>query len=130
MVLDTPYSKSATEKRRCLIPVTGFFEWHREGKTKTPYFFHMNGEIFSLAGLYTAIKDEYDFELPHDAIITTQANDLMAPVHDRMPVIVDKADEATWVSDGLSDVVRQDEVSPLVNSVKNDSPDILTPVRS
>jgi putative SOS response-associated peptidase YedK len=142
-VLEKPYFKSAIEKRRCLIPITGFFEWHREGKTKTPYRFHMNGEIFSLAGLYTTIKDEDGFELPHYAIITTQANDLMAPVHDRMPVIVDTADEPTWVSDGLSDMeigqffrpypsdlLRRDEISSLVNSVKNDGPDILIPVRN
>jgi putative SOS response-associated peptidase YedK len=45
-VLDKSYFKSAIEKRRCLIPVTGFFEWKREGNSKTPYHFHMDGENF------------------------------------------------------------------------------------
>jgi putative SOS response-associated peptidase YedK len=53
-VFEKPYFKSAITKRRCLIPVTGFFEWHRDGSHKTPYRFHMKGEIFSLAGLYPA----------------------------------------------------------------------------
>jgi len=140
-ILEKSYFKSSIEKRRCLIPVTGFYEWKRDGKKKTPYRFHMNDEIFSLAGLYTTIEDEKGNEMPHYAIITTEANELMAPIHNRMPVIIDKEAESDWISDGLSDTdlgqflkpVPDDylkcyEISTLVNSVKNNTADILKPV--
>lgn len=140
-ILEKPYFKSAIEKRRCLIPVTGFFEWKRDTKSKTPYRFHMNGEIFSLGGIYTTIKDEDGLELPHYAIITTYANELMAPVHNRMPVIIDKGEEATWIEGRLAEenvrlffksfpphLLRRDEISSKVNSPKNDSQEILKPV--
>jgi putative SOS response-associated peptidase YedK len=136
-VLEKSYFKSAIEKRRCLIPVTGFFEWKREGKNKTPYRFHRDGDIFSLAGVYTTVKDEDGLELPHYAILTTSANELMAPVHDRIPVIIDKSQEAHWIDQGLEDAeiadffkpipsefLTRDEISSLVNSPKNDSPEI------
>ena len=140
-VLEKPYFRSAIRSRRCLIPVTGFFEWKREGKSKTPYRFHANGEIFSLAGLYTMIKDEDGFELPHYAIITTEANKIMAPVHDRIPVIIEKQDEEGWVSEGLTEMeigkffrspdfgwLQRDQISALVNSPKNDASEILQPI--
>jgi putative SOS response-associated peptidase YedK len=139
-VLEKPYFKSAIMKRRCLIPVTGYFEWKRDGKTKTPYRFHMDGEIFSLAGVYTTIKDEDGFELPHYAIITTEANKLMSPVHNRMPVLIEKEDESEWIDEGLTPMeigkffkkreyegLEKYQISTLVNSPKNDSPEILQP---
>lgn len=140
-ILEKPYFRSSINSRRCLIPVTGFFEWKRDGKTKTPYRFHRNGEIFSLAGVYTTMKDEDGFVLPHYAIITTRANDLMSPVHDRMPVIVEHDDETKWIDDSLAEqeiskffkpvppeYMVRDEISSLVNSVKNDFPEIINPV--
>ena len=140
-VLEKPYFKSAIVKRRCLIPVTGFFEWKREEKKKIPFRFHMDGEIFSLGGIYTTIKDENGVEMPHYAIITTEANKLMESVHDRMPVIIEKLAEDKWISDELSDadiaqffkpvkssLLHRDQISSLVNSPRNNTPEILTPV--
>lgn len=140
-LFDKPFFKSSAEHRRCLIPVTGYFEWQRKGKTKIPYHFHMGGEIFSLAGVYATLKTKKGEEMPHYAIITTAANALMRPVHDRMPVIIPAASEQEWISDALSDraveelcrpseidTLRKDQISSLVNSPKNNSPKILEPV--
>lgn len=142
-VLTKPYFHSSAMKRRCLIPVTGFFEWQRAGGKKIPYHFHMQGEIFSLAGLYTNVADEKGLEMPHYAIITTEAGGLMAPVHNRMPVVIEKSDEETWVSDGLDEMeiaqllvpaperlLERDQISTLVNNPRNNRPEILKPVIS
>ncbi len=140
-VLEKPFFKSSIETRRCLIPVTGFFEWKRAGSKKTPYRFHMDGELFSLAGVYANLVDKKGLELPHYAIITTTASKLMAPIHDRMPVIIPTSHHQDWISDSLSDsdidnlmkpfrgkMLKKYEISPLVNSVRNNSPTILDPV--
>ncbi len=142
-VFEKPYFRGAIKQHRCLIPVTGFFEWHRVEKKKTPYRFHRDGEIFSIGGLYSVIKDEKGGEMPHWAIITTEANSLMAPVHDRIPVIIEEKDEKDWIDAGLpdaevqklfqpvrSDYLKKYEISTLVNSPKNDSPEILEPVKN
>lgn len=142
-VFEKPYFKSSIQTRRCLIPVTGFFEWKSEGKTKTPFRFHMNGEIFSLGGLYSIVLDKDGNEVPHYAIITTEAASIMAPVHDRMPVIIDKEREQDWISEEIqdseiatffvpndTDLLLRDQISTLVNSPKNNTPDIRIPVVS
>lgn len=140
-VFEKPYFKSSILSRRCLIPVTGFFEWKREGNHKTPFRFHRSGEIFSLAGLYTTITGGDGIELPHYAIITREANELMAPIHNRIPVIIDPSQEMQWVEEGLppeeierllgpipSDFLIRTEVSTLVNNPRNDTPEVILPV--
>jgi putative SOS response-associated peptidase YedK len=140
-VQEKPYFRTAIEKRRCLIPVTGFFEWKRDGKRSSPYRFFTGNNIFSLAGIYTMIPDTNDHPVPHFAIVTTTANELMAPVHNRMPVIIDRNDESDWLSDALSDSdiaallkpypagsMQSYEISALVNNPRHDSPEIIKPV--
>ncbi len=136
-----PYFKSSILTRRCLIPVTGFFEWKREGTKKTPYRFHMEGEIFSLGGLYTVVADKNGIEMPHYAIITTAANAIMEDVHDRSPVIIDAEREKEWLDEVLeeyaisefcapnpTDRLQRYEISTLVNNPRNDIPEIISPV--
>ena len=140
-VFEKPYFKSSIITRRCIIPVTGFFEWHRSGSKKTPFRFHMDGELFSLAGIYTTSKDENGDEMPHYAILTTHANALMQRVHERIPVILEQEAEDDWVSDEIDEHamvglfkpykvkgLKKDEISSLVNNPRNDRPEILTPV--
>jgi len=116
-------------------------EWKRVGKRKAPYRLFLDNDIFSLAGIYTNIKDERGGEIPHYAIVTTTANELMAPVHNRMPVIINRADERSWISDSLTDAdlmrllqpypaqqMQSYEISSLVNSPRNDGPAIIRPV--
>lgn len=140
-ILEKTYFKSAISTRRCLIPITGFFEWKRDGDKKIPYHFHKKGEIFSLAGLYAMHKDKNGTELPHYAIITTEANELMSPIHDRIPVIIDREQETGWLQDMLepqevrkylapiaSDYLSCHVVSTLVNNPRNNRPEILRPL--
>ncbi len=139
-VLEKPYFKNAIRARRCLVPVTGFYEWHREGTTKTPYRFYTDDEIFSLGGLYTPHGDG-ESARPYFALITTEANSVMAPVHERMPVIVPREHEDSWLNPDLSDeelamhfkpfTAQQThayEISKLVNNPRNDSPEVIEPV--
>lgn len=139
-ILEKPYFKGDIRKHRCLIPVTGFFEWHREAGTSTPYRFYTDDEIFSLAGIYSVQNDKTGNTRPHFAIVTTTANSVMAPVHDRMPVIVDTKDEEHWLTadtdEAIAHLLRSYpakhthayKISTLVNNPRNDIPDVRKPV--
>lgn len=91
-------------RRRCLVPASGFFEWRKDGNRLTPYHIHLTHEpLFAFAGLYDTWKDADG--IPHRtfAIITTRPNGLVAPIHDRMPAILQRADEAIWLDPDLHD---------------------------
>jgi putative SOS response-associated peptidase YedK len=135
--------KEAFKRRRCLVVGDGFFEWKKQGTTKTPLFFHLKPErSFGFAGLYEIWRPPLGEPLVTCTIITTEPNELVIPVHDRMPVILPKAVEDFWLDPMVDDHTRlldllqpypADEmsayaVSQLVNSVKNDSPECIEPV--
>lgn len=88
------------KKRRCLVPADGFYEWKKlTTKTKQPYGFAMkSGEPFAFAGLWDAWKGPDEEWLITYAIITTDANAVMEPVHNRMPVILKPSDYDRWLS--------------------------------
>jgi len=88
------------QRRRCLVPADGFYEWKKlDAKTKQPYAFGMqDGKPFAFAGLWDAWKDPDGGWLQSYSIITTEANELMAPVHNRMPVILKPTDYARWLA--------------------------------
>ncbi len=102
---DKPMFRKAFKSQRCAIPATGFYEWKAAadgGKGKTPYLFTVeDAEIFAFAGLW----DNWQ-ELQTCAIITTTPNELVAPVHDRMPVILRPEDMDEWLDADLRDVGR------------------------
>jgi putative SOS response-associated peptidase YedK len=130
------------KKRRCLVPASGFYEWKRiDPKNKQPFAFDLlNGRMMAFAGLWDAWKDPANGQwLQSYTIITTDANELMAPVHDRMPVILHPGDYDRWL-DRDSDPARAPidllrpfpademeafEVSKDVGNVKNNSPELL-----
>ncbi len=97
-VAEKPSFRKAFQARRCLIVADGFYEWQKVGKTKKPFYFSMkSGQPFGFAGLYeTWISPERE-PLNTCTIITTQPNELVRSVHDRMPVIVPKDREKTWI---------------------------------
>lgn len=102
---DTLRSKPAfnvfMRKRRCIIPATGFYEWKPETSTKQPYYFHcLNQEFVYLAGVWESNGDDNNSML---AIVTTEANPLVAPVHNRMPVIFDANTARIWLSESNPD---------------------------
>jgi putative SOS response-associated peptidase YedK len=88
------------ERRRCLVPVDGFYEWKRvDAKTRQPFAFAMqNGAPFALAGLWDAWKGPDGTWLQSYAVITTDANELMEPVHNRMPVILKPSEYGRWLA--------------------------------
>ncbi|HPF48531.1 MAG TPA: SOS response-associated peptidase [Caldisericia bacterium] len=93
-----PAFRASFAKRRCLIPVSGFYEWKREGKKKSqPFLISMkSGELFALAGLWDSWKSPDGVELKSCTIITTTPNEMMKPIHDRMPVILQQEFEDEW----------------------------------
>lgn len=101
-----PAYRDAFRRRRALIVVDGFYEWHRDaGGTKTPYrIFRRDGAPFTLAGLWECWTSGGD-TLETCVIITTTANQLMMPIHDRMPVIVSDDDHEAWLAHGTSPVL-------------------------
>ncbi|MBA4422058.1 MAG: hypothetical protein C0390_03015 [Syntrophus sp. (in: bacteria)] len=97
-VAEKPSFAKAFQKRRCLIPADGFYEWQKTSKIKIPLRFTLkSGQPFGFAGLYeTWISPEKE-PVHTCTIITTQSNELIRPIHDRMPVIVPKDREAFWI---------------------------------
>jgi putative SOS response-associated peptidase YedK len=140
-----PAFKRAFYKRRCLVPADGFFEWEKLGKKKLPWYFQRtDGLPFAFAGLWERWHPPGDPAPPPVStftIITTSANALVSPLHDRMPAILDPADFDRWL-DPTQEVVDMLEallvplpaermsgrpVSVRVNKVENDDPDCLGP---
>ena len=97
-IAEKPSFKTAFQKRRCLIPVDGFYEWQKLGKEKKPLRFSLKSEEpFGLAGLYETWISPDQKPIQTCTIITTEPNDLLRPIHDRMPVIVKKEQEDFWI---------------------------------
>ena len=99
-----PAFRSAFKKRRCLVPADGFFEWQKRGAAKQPFNIGLKGdEPFAFAGLWEAWKEPETGEwLRTCSIITTTPNELTAPIHDRMPVILPMNRRAAWLDPGSS----------------------------
>lgn len=136
---EKPSFKAAYKYRRCLIPANGFYEWQPkpESKNKTPYYIRMRDtQPFAFAGLWERWQSPDGSEILSAAIITTEPNDLIRPIHNRMPVIVPPEKQQTWLTPGeMRPVVLQTllityppeemeayPVSTFVNSPANDNP--------
>jgi putative SOS response-associated peptidase YedK len=97
--------RDAFLKRRCIVPVDGFYEWRLEGKEKRPYWFHIGGnEVFYLAGIYNE-KPKRSF-----AVLTTTATEWMTPYHHRMPVVLNAEMATKWISRAPTMVAEIDEL--------------------
>jgi len=138
-IAEKPSFKNAFKRRRCLIPADGFFEWQQEPgvKLKRPVYFQRQDQgLFAFAGIWERWQSATGEALESCAIITVPANELIAPVHDRMPAILLQANEQEWLDESASmesvyqllgpypsDLMMANEVSLLVNSPKNDTED-------
>lgn len=102
---EKPTFRSAMKKRRCLIPTSGFYEWKaQKGGPKQPYLFRMREQrLFAMAGLHEFWKGEGGEIIESAAILTTQGNATLTPVHERMPVILAPGDYARWLDPKLQD---------------------------
>ena len=140
---EKPSFRTAFKRRRCLIPADGFYEWKREGKAKKPMLITANpGGLFAFAGLWETWKQPDDCWLLTCVIITTSANEFMTSIHDRMPVILPRESEALWLDPEEQDTAMLSElllpydpdrmegyeVSTLVNSPRNNFPEVIEPV--
>lgn len=107
-VFEKPSFREPIKKHRCLVPSTGFFEWHHNSDgTKMPYFIRLkDGDIFSMAGIYDEWRNpETGKILRTFSILTTEANQLLAKMHNakkRMPVILSAANKLYWLQPNLS----------------------------
>ena len=130
-------------RRRCLVLADGFYEWRRTGSGKRPMRVALrSGEPFAFAGIWSMWKDTEGNSIPTCAIITTSANELLSPIHHRMPVILPRQMEGFWLDRSIQgtsalssvltpysdDAMEAYEVSTLVNSVANDGPDLIARV--
>ena len=137
---EKPAFRDALRRRRCLVLADGFYEWQRVGPVKRPMRVVMkSGEPFAFAGLWAVWRDPEGNTVPSCTIITTAANDLLRPIHDRMPVMLPREMEALWLDQSVDDPVAFDgvlspypagamdayEVSALVNSTANGGPEII-----
>jgi len=110
-IAQKPAFQNAFRKRRCLIPADGFYEWKKDGASKKPFRFGLkSGGPFVFAGLYERWAAAGQKRLDTCTIITTNANDFVARVHDRMPVIVPKAVQELWLNPEIQDPARLAEV--------------------
>lgn len=108
-----PSFRDAYERRRCLIPASGFYEWHTDGKTKQPHYIrHKGGTPLALGGLWESWRTPEGGLLRSFCVITTGPNAVMQPIHERMPVIIGAADWARWLDPRQGSAQVADLVAP------------------
>jgi putative SOS response-associated peptidase YedK len=140
---EKPSFKHSLQRKRCLVLADGFYEWKKEGSTKRPHRISLkNKDLFGFAGLWDTWKSPAGDIINSCSIITTSPNELMAVIHNRMPVILPREVEQLWLDQGITDshflksllkpypadLMIAYEVSTLVNSPKNNGPECLAPV--
>lgn len=142
---EKPAFRDAFRRRRCLVPANGFYEWRAGPGGKQPYLIRSKGGgPFAIAGLWATWRRDDGPRLESCALLTTTPNELMAPIHDRMPVLLPPETWDSWLDPEVADVDRLREmlqpapagemeafaVSRHVNSPKNDDPQCLEPEAS
>lgn len=144
---EKPSFREAFRSRRCIIPASGFFEWQKQAKgAKQPFYFYLKDkEVFGFAGLWEEWLDKQTGELTETCtIITTEANEVLKPIHDRMPVILKSNDYDFWLDQKVKDTDKlQDLLAPYpsakmesrpvsraVNNTTTDSEELIAPINS
>jgi putative SOS response-associated peptidase YedK len=140
---EKPSFRGPFRRQRLLVPADGFYEWKREGETKRPFALRLaSREPFAMAGLWDLWKTPEGGDLLSFTILTTSANPFVSSVHDRMPVILPREAEATWLDPNESEgalkallvpYAGEMEAVPIgraVNNPRNDGPELLIPVAS
>ena len=136
---DKPAFRNAYRHRHCLVPADAFYEWKAVGGRKQPYCIRMRDQpVFGMAALWERWKGPDGQVVESCAIVTVDANSLIAELHDRMPLILAPGDYAAWLAAETKEaalpgaVPAQDmvayPVSPLVSNARNDGPACLTPI--
>ncbi|PHJ60457.1 hypothetical protein VF14_14740 [Nostoc linckia z18] len=142
-VAEKPAFRSAFKHRRCLVLADGFYEWQRQQGKKQPFYFRLqDGQPFAFAGLWERWQSPSNEEITSCTILTTAANELLQPIHERMPVILDPQDYDLWLDSQvqtpqtLQQLLRSYPaaamtaypVSTLVNNSRHNSPECIVPM--
>ncbi len=142
-VAEKPAFRSAFKRRRCLVVADGFYEWQRIDGKKQPFYFRMqDGQPFSFAGLWEQWQSPEKEQITSCTILTTEANELLQPIHDRMPVVLDTKYYDLWLDpqvqkpEALQQVLHPYPasamtaypVSTLVNNPKHNNPDCINSI--
>lgn len=142
-VAERPAYRAAFRRRRCLVVADGFYEWKRRGGRKQPYFIHRKDDRpFGFAGLWEHWEGEDGTIIASCTLLTTEPNELMRPIHNRMPVIVAKEDYPRWLDPSIqeaaplapllspwpADSMEAYPVSAYVNSPTHDDPQCVQPL--
>lgn len=139
---EKPAFKGALKARRCVLPASGFFEWRREGKRKMPLYISLQAQApLLLAGVWDCWRSPAGEVVESCTILTTAANSLLDPLHDRMPVILSPEHALAWLDPHRgqgelldlcrpypAELMQMWPVAPLVNSVNNNGPHLVRPV--
>lgn len=134
--------RDALAHKRCLVPADGFFEWKHTGKVPTPMYIHPDDHRFvAFAGLWARAKADSGREITSFTIVTGPPNELVRPIHDRMPIVLDRSAWSAWLDPSLDGEGahallgvppvgnwRVDEVSTWVNKADHDDPSCIVPV--
>jgi putative SOS response-associated peptidase YedK len=134
--------RDAFHRRRCLVVADGFYEWRKDASTKTPYFIHLrSGRPFGFAAIWSSFRTPVGQRVGTCAILTCVPNELMAPIHNRMPVILPAGPRDRWLDPNADAAALRELLVPLpsmeidaypvstfVNSPRNDGPECLAPL--
>lgn len=143
-VTSSPAFREAMKRRRCLVPAEWFYEWQKiDAKTKQPYAIGLrDGSLFAFAGLWETWKDKTnDQVLETYTVLTTDPNELVEPIHDRMPVILAPRDYERWLEPGEpthlpidllrpypAEEMKAWKVGSAVGNVRNNAPELIAPI--
>jgi putative SOS response-associated peptidase YedK len=142
--IDTrPAFREAFQRRRCLVPLDGFYEWQKIGKERQPYAVALAApRLMAMAGVWESWRSPAGERLRSFAIVTTSANELLAPIHDRMPVILGVENWPLWLGEATADPEQLKAllvpypakdmviwpVDRRVGNVKNNDPSLIEPI--
>lgn len=142
-VADKPSFRQPIRYHRCLIPASGFFEWLRQADgSKQPFYIQRkDGELLAMAGIWDTWKESGQV-IESCSILTTAANNLVAKLHDRMPVLLSPTEYDQWLDRNITDPqqlmgmytpypsepLQATPISPLINNARHDGPDCLEPL--
>jgi putative SOS response-associated peptidase YedK len=113
-VAEKPAFRAAFRRRRCLVVADGFYEWQKLERGKQPFYVRLrNGQPFAFAGLWEQWKGPDDHVIESCTLLTTQPNDLIRPVHNRMPVILHPSDYGLWLDPRVQ---QADRLQPLLRA--------------
>jgi putative SOS response-associated peptidase YedK len=144
-VHEKPAFRQSIHTRRCIVPASGFFEWTTTPTGKTPHYVTMrDGSPLAFAGIWESWKTSEGENIETCAILTTSANCLMAPIHDRMPVILHQTEFELWLERSVNnplelqrlyqpypaELLQEWEVSTVVNSPTHETPETIAPIQA